>query len=210
MFYCATAFEPPYDMLEGHGISISAEIEEAKNELPIAPLSDDLTGPMAGRIMESALDLGYDWKKMPKFIYQNKCRSGCHRCIFGCPYGAKWTARMFVEEAVNEGGTLVDMAEVNRIIIEGENAIGVEYTKKKKKLRALAPLIVVSAGGIGTTFILRETGIEEAGYDFFIDPLTLVCGTLDGMKGGREVPMQAGVHMKNDRYIMMDHTLPKV
>jgi choline dehydrogenase-like flavoprotein len=102
------------------------------------------------------------------------------------------------------------MAEVNRIIIEGENAIGVEYTKKKKKLRALAPLIVVSAGGIGTTFILRETGIEEAGYNFFIDPLILVCGTLDDIKGGREVPMQAGVHMKNDRYIMMDHTLPKL
>ena len=43
IFYCATAFEPPYEMLNSYGVSIENEINEVKEELPIAPLSDEGT-----------------------------------------------------------------------------------------------------------------------------------------------------------------------
>jgi choline dehydrogenase-like flavoprotein len=97
IFYYATAFEPPVEMLKSYGLDVTKEIEEIKTELPTEPLRDDLIGPMASRIMQSAKDLGYNWNKLPKFVYQDKCRAGCWRCNYGCPYGAKWNARMFVD-----------------------------------------------------------------------------------------------------------------
>jgi hypothetical protein len=33
------------------------------------------------------------------------------------------------------------------------------------------PRVVISAGGIGSPVILRASGMLEAGYDFFFDPL---------------------------------------
>ncbi|MDP2864017.1 MAG: NAD(P)-binding protein [Desulfobacterales bacterium] len=38
VFYYATCFPVPFDMLQSHGVDITAEIEEARSELPIAPL----------------------------------------------------------------------------------------------------------------------------------------------------------------------------
>jgi choline dehydrogenase-like flavoprotein len=80
-----------------------------------------------------------------------------------------------VDEAIEEGATLEDGAEVKSVIIEGKRAVGVEYTSKGKRenRRALAPLVIVSASGIGTASILRRMGIEEAGCDFFIDAIAL-------------------------------------
>ncbi|MCP4751338.1 MAG: GMC family oxidoreductase, partial [Proteobacteria bacterium] len=124
VFYCGTAFDPPYEMLESHGVDIRNEIEELKNEIPIAPLSDELMGPMGLKMMASAQDLGYDWQKINKFIFQDKCKPDCWRCAYGCPYDAKWTARNFVEEAVKNGATLVNGAKVKSVLIEGNKAVG--------------------------------------------------------------------------------------
>jgi choline dehydrogenase-like flavoprotein len=77
MFYYGTAFDPPEQMFEKYGISISDEIKEVRDELPIAPLSDQLMGPAASRLMNSARELGYDWNKLPKFIDQTKCEADC-------------------------------------------------------------------------------------------------------------------------------------
>jgi len=102
----ATAFEPPYEMFESHGIDLSQEVEHIKSELPIGRLADHLVGPAARRIMASAQELGYTWTKLPKIVYQDKCRPHCDKCTMGCPYGAKWTARMFVDEACAQGAVL--------------------------------------------------------------------------------------------------------
>jgi choline dehydrogenase-like flavoprotein len=102
IMYYATAFDPPLAMLKSYGVDISKEVEELKKELPIAPLSDELTGPMAKRIMESAQGLGHNWQKLNKFIYQDKCRINCDKCNLGCPYEAKWNARMYIDEAVKK------------------------------------------------------------------------------------------------------------
>ena len=83
--YYATAVDPPFEMLESYGINIRNEVEEIKRELPIAPLEDSLIGPAAMRIMESAQKLGYNWKKLPKIVYQENCRKECNKCTMGCP-----------------------------------------------------------------------------------------------------------------------------
>ena len=208
VFYYATAFTPPLDMLASHGIDIAHEVEEVKKEIPVMPLKDELFGPMARRIMESARELGYPWEKLPKFIYQDKCRSNCYKCNYGCPYGAKWNARMFVEEAVHDGSVLFSEAKVERVIFENKKAAGVMFTTKGKQHQARAPKIIVSAGGIGTPALLRASGMKGAGFDYFFDPLISVMGTVKDVKGGKEIPMAGGHHFAEDGYFMTDMTVP--
>ena len=62
LFAYATSFEPPFEMFDSYGVDLRKEVEEAKNELPIAPLSDELIGPAANRIRASAQALGIPWK----------------------------------------------------------------------------------------------------------------------------------------------------
>lgn len=208
VYYYGTAFEPPVEMLKSHGIDITKEVEETREELPTSPLPDNLIGPMAKRIMESAVDLGYDWKKMPKFIDPDKCKPDCFRCNYGCPDGAKWSGRLFIDEALSNNAEIINKAKVTKVIIENKKAVGVEYKKKRKTHQVFAPLVVVSAGGIGSPMILRESGLEGAGYDYFFDPLITVMGKVDDIKGGREIPMATGIHMEDEGYVMTDMTVP--
>jgi choline dehydrogenase-like flavoprotein len=208
IFYCATAFDPPYETLNSHGIDIRKEVDALKEELPIAPLSDDLVGPGAKLIMDSANDLGYEWKKLNKFIYQDKCRSGCAKCTYGCPYGAKWTAGNFIEQATDNGAELINGAKVTKVIIKNKIAVGVEYKKLFKTHQVFADKIVVAAGGIGSPVILRQSGIYNTGYDFFYDPLIMVFGTVDNLSSEGEPQMAAGTHMEDEGYLMTDLSFP--
>jgi len=207
--YYATAFTVPIDMLTAYGIDISREIDEMMAELPIAPLKDEMVGPMAWRLMESAHELGYDWKKLNKFMYQDKWKPGYRFGHYGDPYGVKWSARMFVEQAVANGAQLVNGAKVDKVLFEDRKAVGVAFTKDRRKYEAFAPTIIISAGGIGTPVILRASGIEEAGYDFFFDPLIGVRGTVKDIDvPTSEIPMTAGVHMEDEGYMMTDMAHP--
>lgn len=206
--YYATILEPPYTELKRFGIDISEEADEVRKELPTEPLAESLIGPFAKRIMESARALGYSWDPLRKFVYQDQCRPDCDKCIYGCPYGAKWNALMYVEQAVASGATLMNGAKVTRVLIEQGKAIGVEIKAKGKVLQVFASKIVISAGGIGSPVILRASGIKEAGNDFFFDPLIGVFGTVKDLKGGREFPMATGVQLEDDGYLMTDFNLP--
>jgi choline dehydrogenase-like flavoprotein len=205
VFYYATCFPVPFDMLKSHGVDITAEIQDARNELPIAPLKDEMLGPMAARIMESALDLGYNWQKLDKFMYQDCWKPEYPFSHYGDPNGVKWSARMYIDEALANGAELIDRARVKRVIIEDRTAIGVEYTRNGKSFQAFAPGIIVSAGGIGSAVVLRASGIKRAGYDFFFDPLIAVRGIVNDVDVPlSEIPMSAGIHMQDEGYMMTD------
>ena len=211
VFYYATCFPVPFDMLKPYGLDIAAEIQEARNELPIAPLKDEMVGPMAGRIMDSALDIGYKWQKLDKFMYQDRWKPEYPFSHYGDPNGVKWSARMYIEEATANGAELIDRAKVNRVIIEDKTAVGVEFTRNGKSIQAFAPKIIVSAGGIGSAVILRASGITRAGYDYFFDPLIAVRGVVDDLNvPPSEIPMSAGVHLEDEGYMMTDMSHPSV
>jgi choline dehydrogenase-like flavoprotein len=208
IFYCATAFDPPYAMLEAYGIDLRREVQELKEDIPIAPAADQLMGPGARLMMQSARQLGFPWRKLNKFIYQDKCRPDCGLCSYGCPHGAKWTARDYVEQAVTQGMTLVNGARVTRILFEGDKAVGVRYRKNLQRHEVFAKRIVVAAGGVGSPKILRRSGLDRAGYDFFFDPLIMVFGTVDGLHSKGEIQMSAGAHMQSRGYLMVDLNFP--
>ena len=106
--YYATSFPVPFDMLKSHGIDISNEVKELREELPVAPLKDEMVGPMSKRIMDSAQDLGYSWKKLDKFMYQDRWKPEYKFGHYGDPYGVKWSARIYVEEAVAKAEEAVE------------------------------------------------------------------------------------------------------
>ena len=209
VFYYATCFPVPVDMLRSYGIDITQEVEETRAELPIGPLKDEMIGPMAERIMESARDLGYNWQKLDKFMYQDRWKPKYPFGHYGDPYGVKWSARMYVQEALSHGAELVTGARVTRVIIENKAAIGVEYKKNGKIHKAFAPQTILSAGGIGSPVILRASGVARAGYDFFFDPLIGVRGDVKDLDVPlSEIPMVAGVHMEDEGYMMTDMVFP--
>lgn len=159
--------------------------------------------------MASAQELGYPWHKIPKLVYQQKCRLDCDKCSMGCPFGAKWTSRLFVEEACRNGAVLMAGATARRVLVDKYRAIGVEYTYGGRQQRAFADTVIVAAGGIGTPQILRRSGITRAGYDFFFDPLIVVWGVIDDLDGGREFPMAAGHHFRDEGFILTDLVSPR-
>jgi choline dehydrogenase-like flavoprotein len=210
MIFCGTAFDPPVDMLKNYGVDISAEAEEMKADVPMAPLPDELMGAGPNAFLESAVDLGYDAHKLNKFIYPSKCKLNCQRCMYGCPYGAKWDARNFVDKALENGAKLITRARVKKVIIENKKAVGVEYIHNKETYRAYAPKTIIAAGGIGSPIILRQSGMRSAGYDFFFDPLVFVYGKIKGLGSGKSVPMSSGVHFEEDGIVMTDFNMPQM
>jgi choline dehydrogenase-like flavoprotein len=209
MLFYATCFPVPFEMFRSRGVDLVEFFEEATKELPVGTLKDEMMGPMSLKIMESARDLGYDWKKIDKFMHQDKWRPGNKFGYFGDINGVKWTSREYVEKALSNKATLIDRAKVKKVIVEGKKAKGVEYVKDGKTEVAYADKIIISAGGLGTPLILRESGIKNAGYNFFFDPLIVARGTLDGINVPRsEVPMSAGMHFSKEGYVMTDITEP--
>ena len=167
IFYYATCFPVPLEMLESHGIDVHDELEEAKKELPVGPLKDEMITPMTQRIMESARALGYKWEKLDKFMYQDRWAPDKMFGYYGDPHDVKWSSRMYVREALDNGATLFNNAKVKKVIVENNTATGVEFKHKGKRHKAFAPVVIVSAGGIGTPAILRNSGFEGVGENYF-------------------------------------------
>lgn len=207
LYYCALAVDPPVEMLKKHGVDITKEVDEIKSAVPCAPLRDDLMSQAGKVFMESALDLGYDCQKANKFIYQDKCRADCDLCLLGCPHGAKWTARDFVDEALESGAEMVNGAKVNRVIVAGGKAVGVEYKHENQTRIAYASKIVLAAGGIGSPMILRESGISGVGYDFFFDPLWFMWGKVKRVTSGKGIPMTAKISLPEEGIMLTDHNM---
>jgi choline dehydrogenase-like flavoprotein len=203
MLFYNTMWEPPFEYFRSHGIELAAEVEEARKELPVAPFSDELMGPVASRIMESARDLGYDWKKLDKAIFQERCKPGHY------PARARWTSRYYLREAVAHGADFLAEAEVKRILLDGKRVRGVGFLANGDHQEALASRVIVCAGGIGSPQLLQASGLKSIGEGFFCDPLISVFGTASGIEDVGEFPMAAGVHLQDEGYMLTDLPLPR-
>lgn len=204
----ATAADPPAALFAAHGIDLADALRELRAELPIGPLPDKLVGPMATRIMQGALALGMDWHKLEKMIRPALCRSRCWRCAYGCPFGAKWTARDFIDEAVGLGAILLDGATAQRVIVTDGKAAGVTYARGGQRRSALAPLVVLAGGGLGSPRLLHASGLWPRSSAFFSDPVVAVMGSVDDIDGGAEVPMATGMRLDDQGISLADLTLP--
>lgn len=210
IYYYGTAFDPPLEMLRAHGVELDAALEQVKQELAVTTLPPDKIGPLAARIMDSARELGHPWEPLPKFIRPDEIDDRKLMPFYSAPsYAAKWNARMFVDDAIEHGATLITGAHVRQVLSADGAAAGIEYTHRGQSHTAHAPLVVVAAGGIGSPMVLRASGISGAGRDFFYDPLVCVMGTVDDLVGAQELPMQAGMFNRQAGWVMTDMMVPR-
>ncbi len=204
----ATAAAPPLARFAALGIDLAPALAAWRAELPIGPLPDELVGPMAARIAAGARAAGVEWNRLDKMIRPSLCRSGCWRCAYGCPFGAKWSARELAEQACRHGATLLDQCRVERVLLEEGRAAGVELTYRGERLSIKAPLVIVAGGGIGSPRLLHRSGLAPRRAALFSDPVVAVIGSVNDIDGGAEVPMAAGLHLPEEGLTLADMTLP--
>lgn len=171
--------------LKKMGIDLEREFVETEMEMGVNTLPDSHFGKGTQLIMESAVELGFNTQKMPKFIRSEDCNP-CGKCVFGCPRDAKWTTIDNVNEAVKNGAKLITDTKVTELIIKNEEIKGVKCNDKE----FYADSVVLAAGGIETPRILRRSGIE-AGNHLFVDSFITVGGILKDIKFNQEVAMNA-------------------
>lgn len=181
LYFGVVNYPPVADFL-ALGIDLSAELEQVTKELPIAPLPDELIGEQSLRLRNSALDLGHSWHKHDMLVDQSKCQSGYS-------YDSKWKARSFVDDAIRQGASLINGANVSRILIDKNQAVGVEFKLKKNMLssetrRVYGTKIILAAGELASPKILRDTGIQGIGdRGFFCEPGYALYGIVPGLRG---------------------------
>ncbi len=181
--YFAVSGFPPLQSFLSLGIDLSSELEEVKQELPLAVLPDEVASYQARKVRESALALGYQWKKSPMLVDQAKCRTGYN-------FDAKWNARSYLQEAVDEGATLITHARVIKVLVESGKAIGVEYklqngSNESGVRQAFATKTILAAGVLESPTILRATGMRNViNSGFYCCPTFALFGLAPGMEGG--------------------------
>jgi choline dehydrogenase-like flavoprotein len=197
LLYSGSAFEPDVDYWKRHGIELSRElIDEAREECWVSTPPDEFIGPGTRRIWEAASDLGMPFEKLERHIDFSRCRAGCAHCTNGCRRGAKWTAREFAAEAVENGATLLTRTKADGLIVENGLAAGVTAVGKGgRRYQIAAKVVVCSAGGVNTAQLLQRAGFSEAGSWFTGDPTFFSFGFVEeGPGNGREHSMTVGWH----------------
>ena len=173
------------------GINLEKELEESIKELKVLPSSSRIHSKGSEAIYNASIELGYKMEPMPKFIDQNKCIK-CGMCVFGCKNNAKWTAKSYLDKAINMGTEIEYDSKVERVIIKDNAAIGVEVINNEGRLKYHAANIILAAGGLGTPVILQNSKIynEELGENLFVDIFVNVYGITKNINQINEPPME--------------------
>ena len=158
--------------------------------------------------MQAAQDIGHDWNLIDKWIRPEKCEQNCGKCALGCPTGAKWTAREYIEEAKQNGAEFLLKTKVDKVLTESGKAVGVRAKGPQGWMDIMAETVILSAGGQGTPPILQRSGVYDAGQGFFSDPLWFVAGPSQIQGSIYDVPMTAGNINTEDGIVMTDLMTP--
>ena len=198
------AVPPPKKVFDPVGIDLTEEAEEARKEMWVQPLPDELLGEANIRLLEAANDAGYNWGKMENFIDPEKCMEGCGNCMLGCKTGAKWTARVFGDEAVARGAHLKLHTTITEVISENGKVVGVKGRRFGREVVYLGKSVVLCSG-VNNVHILRKAGISEAGNGFCCDWLQFVGGIIPGINTTSANPMTVGTmeHYSDDDLVIL-------
>ncbi len=184
------AAPPPKIVFGPAGIDLTLEAEEAKKDLWIQQQPDELVGKENLSLVDAANSIGYHWGKMEKFIDPKLCNASGD-CMLGCKTGAKWTARVYGDEALRNGADLHLHTKVTDVIVENGHVIGVKGTKFGVPVKYFGKTVVLSTG-LDNAHILRRAGITRAGKGFCCDWLQFVGAEIPGMNTAGATPMSVG------------------
>ena len=168
--YFAVAGEPDLALFSRYGIDLATDVQQAKQELPLTELPDELLGRQATVLRDAAQSLGLPWHKNVMMIDLKVSRTAYD-------HDAKWKATSQLDDALASGAVLVEKISKLRILTEQNRATGVEYRARGGMVKVAARTVVVAAGALSTPHILRAKGLPEVGKNgFFWDPGVVMYG----------------------------------
>jgi choline dehydrogenase-like flavoprotein len=117
---------------------------------------------------EGAAKLGQPLKPMRR---NTQGCDGCGRCNFGCPHMAKLSVDLsYLPRAAAAGAEIWSRCLVDRVVVEGDRAVGVvgrrldgEGGAPRSRFRVRARRVVVACGGIHTPVLLQASGLGGGG-----------------------------------------------
>ncbi len=174
------------------GIYLRNAFQEVEQEIEVMPIPKgrNITGTKA--IMEAAQNLGHNMLSMPKGMVNMFASCNiCGNCVLGCSRQAKWDARFYIKQAVENRAKIMSSTRVRKILFSGIGRVkGVLAWGPNGEQKINSELVILSAGGLGTPVILRNSGIP-AGKGLFIDPFNVTYGITSGLNQLKGVSMGA-------------------
>jgi len=155
--------------LRSFGIDIGKESAEIEQELHVAPYPKSRLGSGALKLYEAASSMGLTWEFMPRAIDFEKCHF-CGECTLKCFSNLKWTAVSYLDKAKNNGVSFLAHAGVEEILSSNGKVVGVRGKSDYEEFEVFADIVVLAAGAIETSVILKNSGIDGAGDKMFCDP----------------------------------------
>jgi choline dehydrogenase-like flavoprotein len=186
------------DDLKILGIDLDEEFDELRKEIPFYTGHRKKWHKTTRRLFGICEEMGLEPEPLPKMGSAEKCKN-CGRCILGCPHGAKWDSRQFLNKALENGAHLITDSRVMRVLTENGRAIGVETKEGWRSRTYKADYIILSAGGFGTPAILERSGIN-CEPKLFVDPVLCVACEWEGALMNKEISMPFAV--EKDGYIL--------
>lgn len=142
-------------------------------------------------IEEGCRKLGWDVAPLPRGVKGCAEDERCGYCNYGCRLGAKQsTMRTWLEDATTHGARLVAEAEVEKIVRDGERAVGVRAHVatpahgKRVPLTVFAKSVIVACGATYTPVLLARSGVPSPAIGRYLrlHPVTGVWARFDGAR----------------------------
>ncbi len=169
------------------GIDLDEEFAELAREVPVSTAHRERWNATTRRLYDVFGNMGLEPQPLPKMRRRETC-GNCGRCVLGCPSGAKWDSREFLNEAVARGALVVTGRPVREVLIENGRAVGVVAGGRGRREVIKADVVVLAAGGLGTPDILQRSGVAcEPGL--FVDPVLCVAAPWPKAGLDRDIPM---------------------
>ncbi len=188
---------------ERNNINITKELLEISEEINVKYFPNKQWGLATKKLAEAGRELNYEIEAMPKFINFDKC-TNCGMCVNGCIKDGKWDATYFIKEAKENNAEIITNFTVNKILKENGKVKGVEGINENGDIEVFySDIVVLSAGALNTPLILRNSGIDNAGEEIFLDIFTTIGGYLPNSNLKNELLM--GIKVEFGPYFLSPH-----
>lgn len=161
--------------------------DQIERELDIHPTPPAVWGENNRLMHVAGRKLGMSARPMRRNV--RDCR-GSARCLTGCPFGAKQSMLVsYLPYAEQHGATLFTSARVDRVMLDGDTAVGVKgFFHVPIVKKNIAPFslrarraVIVAASAIQTPGLLRRSGVRSPhlGAHFQAHPAVGLVGIFD-------------------------------
>lgn len=178
--------------------SLETAYEDVERRVGVKEVPAEARSRSTQKFVDGAAKLGIPMRPLRRNTHE--CE-GNGRCNFGCPKQAKLSVdRTYLPSAIEHGARIVADALVERILVEGGRAIGVEgrllggrLGAPSHRFRIRARTVVVACGTLHTPLLLMASGIRHAelGRGITLHPALRISAYFDEALNGWDGALQS-------------------